>query len=70
MASDLREQSTEVSAEAESTERIMKVNVCDCETKRTIVLSVTEEQLKKITVLQLKRKIQSVFGIQGRITTV
>uniref|UniRef100_A0A671UYR7 Ubiquitin-like domain-containing protein n=1 Tax=Sparus aurata TaxID=8175 RepID=A0A671UYR7_SPAAU len=44
-------------------ERIMKVKVCDCETERTIVLSVTEEQLKRITVLQLKKKIQSVFGI-------
>lgn len=70
MASDLREQSTEVAAEVESTERIMKIKVCECRTRRTIVLSVTEEQLKRITVLQLKKKIQSVFGIQGRITTI
>ena len=58
---------TEVSAEVESTEKVVKVKVCECRTERTIVLSVTEEQLKKITVLQLKKKIQSVFGIPGRI---
>ena len=55
------------SAEVESTEKVMMVKVRECRTERTIVLSVTEEQLKKITVLQLKKKIQSVFGIPGRI---
>ena len=61
------ESHTEVTAEVESTERIMKIKVWDCGNDRAIVLSVTEEQLKRITVLQLKKKIQSVFGIRGRI---
>lgn len=72
--SDSQQQSTEVShtevsAEVESTERVMKINVCKWGTERTIDLCVTEEQLKSMTVLQLKEKIQPLFGIPGRITT-
>uniref|UniRef100_A0A671V2F3 Ubiquitin-like domain-containing protein n=1 Tax=Sparus aurata TaxID=8175 RepID=A0A671V2F3_SPAAU len=37
--------------------------------ERNIELCDTEEQLKRITVLQLKEKIKTLFRISGRITT-
>lgn len=73
--SDSQQQSTEVAytevaAKVESTERVMKIKVCKWGTERTIDLCVTEEQFKSMTVQQLKEKIQPLFRIPGRITTV
>lgn len=53
----------------DSTEMAVKVKVQHNGIERIIGLCDTKEQLKRITVLQLKEKVASVFGLSGRITT-